>query len=100
VADLAVFQSVDSTVVNESECSSVFSIDGTKGLLTDAEMRQLSPMNLQNLQEKIYQNASEGSGFLYGRNNVTGQHHDAGPGLLSEFADLLNAETMRRNTTL
>jgi len=57
-------------------------------------MRNLSPEDVQNLQQNIHRNASEGCGFLYGRNNITGQHRDKGPALLSEFADLLNSEYM------
>jgi len=88
-ADL-LLQSLDT----ETAFSSAFNIDGANGVLTDAEMRNLSPVDMQNLQEKIYQNASEGCGFLYGRNNITGQHRDPGPSVLSEFANLLNSETM------
>ena len=54
------------SLANETEFSSAFNIDGANGVLSDAEMRKLSPADVQNLQEKIHQNASEGCGFLYG----------------------------------
>jgi SM-20-related protein len=84
----SILQSLDA----ETEFSSAFNIDGSNGVLTDAQMRNLAPADVQNLQENIYRNASEGCGFLYGRNNITGQHPDKGSPILSEFADMLNSE--------
>ena len=79
-------------LAQETEFASAFNIDGANGVLSDAEMRQLPADDVQNLQQKIYQHAAEGAGFLYGRNNVTGPHKDQGPPLLVDFANALNDE--------
>jgi SM-20-related protein len=80
------------SLARDTRYASAFNIDGVNAVLTDEEMRQLSPADVQSLQQKIYENASEGSGFLYGRNNITGPNRDAGPEPLTAFANLLNSE--------
>ncbi|MEX2334669.1 MAG: 2OG-Fe(II) oxygenase family protein [Pseudohongiella sp.] len=82
------------TLARETEFASAFNIDGANGSLSDKEMRQLAPAQIDELQQKIYQNAGEGAGFLYGRHDITGRSSAPGPARLRAFADILNSETL------
>jgi len=80
------------TLARETPFSSAFNIDGDNGVLSDTEMRQLSNDQIQSLQQKIHENASRGSGFLYGRHDITGRSAVDTPAALTQFAELINAE--------
>ncbi len=81
-------------LAQETEFSSAFNVDGSNGVLSDAQMRQLTPTDVQSLQQKIHENAGRGAGFLYGRNNINGKNSDNPPPLLREFTDLINSEVV------
>lgn len=82
------------TLARETAFASAFNIDGANGSLSDDEMRKLTPAQVDELQKKIYQHASEGAGFLYGRHDITGRNSAPGPRPLREFADILNSQPM------
>lgn len=84
--------SIQDCLSRETRFASAFNIDGVNGVMSEEDMRQLTPDQVAALQQKIYQHASKGTGFLYGRNNITGPHRDSGPAQLQAFAEAINSD--------
>ncbi|HAT43293.1 MAG TPA: proline hydroxylase [Rheinheimera sp.] len=76
--------------------SNAFFIDNAPQLLADGELRSLPPEQQQQIHSKIYQNASNGVGYLYGTHRIDRRPEisPTTPNVLVEAHQLLNSEVM------